>query len=477
MLAFSLMLSAQKKAATLPKSGNIKVDPKSNLIRNKVKHGERKSGRLNGKSDVDLINEKVEKSGIRQTSVAGIDVISKPSTKEVVNLKMFIRGGTGNFDLKQEGIEALTLTLLTDGLNSKYSKEEYFAKLEGTGTSLFAETQYDYSLLDLTCLKDDWSTALDLFDAAIFHPSFNEQDFERVRNQMIAAAQQTGADPDNYLRNAAMKHTFKGMNYEKLQEGTEESLNSISLEDVKEYYRKIIASNKIFFVLVGDVTAESLDAKLGSSLGKLQPFIDRGKLKEAPFQLTKNEYEITERDVETNYIRGYMMAPPVGSTDEFALRMAMSILRDRLFLEVRTKRNLSYAPNSFYPTSVVGNPYLAVYVTTIEPDTTIKVIKNEIQKLRTEGFSDKELRDRKQGWLTQHYMGQETNSAQGMTLGVAHLVGSWEQSLLTNDLVQRLTAKRLTEAFRKYTEHISWTYVGKGAQVDPKVMLAPFPQD
>ena len=167
------------------------------------------------------------------------------------------------------------------------------------------------------------------------------------------------------------------------------------------------------------------------------------------------------------------MAPSVGSSDEYAMRLAMSILSERLFLEVRTKRNLSYAPNAFFPSSVLVNPYLAVYVTTTEPDTTIKVIKNEIKTLRKKGFSSKEVLDKKAGWLTMYYMNQETNAAQANSLGLAHIAGSWERSLGMADEVQALTAKQLSDAFRKYTEFISWTYVGKKDAVDPKVMMAP----
>ncbi len=470
LLVFAMTANAQQKAATLKKDGPV-IKRSTNTM-TKMRHAEtgRTSGRL-GEYELGMA-KKIKESGITQSTIHDIDVIAKPSTKQVVSLRMYIRGGTANFPKQQEGIEALTMAMLTEGLTTKYSKEEYFGKLESTGTSLSADNQYDYSSMNLKCLKSDWDTAIDLFDAAVFYPDFREQDFERIRNQMIAAAQQSSADPDVFLRNAAMQHTFDGMNYAKLMEGTEESLKALSLQDVKDYYAKIIAKNKLFFVLVGDVETADLERQLGPSLSRLEPFIDRGQNEQA-MSLSKNEYKILEREFETNYIRGYMMAPPVGSADEYALRLGMSILSERLFLEVRTKRNLSYAPNAFYPTSVIGNPYLAVYVTTIEPDTTIKVIKQEIEKLRTRGFTDKEVLDKKGGWLTMHYMNQETNDAQASSLGLAHMASSWEKSLTMPEKVQALTAADLTKAFKKYTDYISWTYVGIKDDVDPKVLLAP----
>src|SRR5258707_15558352 len=57
--------------------------------------------------------------------------------------------------------------------------------------------------------------------------------------------------------------------------------------------------------------------------------------------------DVTTRELPTNYIQGMFSAPPITSPDIYPMRVASSLLRDRVFEEVRVKRNLSYAPDAF----------------------------------------------------------------------------------------------------------------------------------
>ena len=105
---------------------------------------------------------------------------------------------------------------------------------------------------------------------------------------------------------------------------------------------------------------------------------------------------VIDRDIETNYIRGYMNAPKMNSKEGVAMLLAMNILRSRLFVEIRTKRGLSYAPSAFYAQGIVYNPYNVIYVSTTDPAESIKVIVVEIDKLRTEGYTNEEIKNIKQ---------------------------------------------------------------------------------
>ena len=53
------------------------------------------------------------------------------------------------------------------------------------------------------------------------------------------------------------------------------------------------------------------------------------------------ELVVVERPLPTNYITGYFAAPTLTDPDYVAFRAATDILGDRLFEEVRTKRNMT----------------------------------------------------------------------------------------------------------------------------------------
>ena len=88
-----------------------------------------------------------------------------------------------------------------------------------------------------------------------------------------------------------------------------------------------------------------------------------------------------------------MSAPYANSKDGVAMQIAMSILGDRYFTELRTKRSLSYAPAAFYAMAAVNNPYSVIYISTTKPEESMQVMVDEINKIKKEGFLEDELRD------------------------------------------------------------------------------------
>jgi predicted Zn-dependent peptidase len=268
-----------------------------------------------------------------------------------------------------------------------------------------------------------------------------------------------------------MGNVFKGKNYEKIPQGTEESLQKISLESLKNYYTNLLGRKRIFLVVVGNINKEDLKSKVEASFAKLpegsSPVIEEQTIIVEPTNL------IEDRDIATNYIRGYMSAPKMNSKEGVAMMVAMRILSERLFIEIRTKRGLSYAPASFYANGIINSPYNAIYVSTIDPKQSIEVMVNEINKLRKDGFAPKELNDIQQSFLTNHYMGLETMASQSGNLGLAELKGNWKMAEEFANIVNDISLDDINNAIKKYTETISWTYLGKKDMINEGDFLQP----
>ena len=410
-------------------------------------------------------------SNVKEFNVNGINVILKHSPKEVVNAKLYIIGGTANYSLKNEGIENFAFNLVISGGTKTLDKIQFSSAVDEIGAIINTNSDYDFSTISLTCVNQFWDKSWQLYTDAIMNPSFNEEEYKLLKEQLITNAKQTNADPDNHLRNLAMSNVFKGKNYAKNPQGTEESLQNISLNNLSEYYNNLIGENRLFLVVAGNVSQEDITQKVSSSLAKLpqgtSPSFETATSISTPTNV------IEDKDIATNYIRGYMNAPKLNNKEGVSMMLAMQILRNRLWIEVRTKRGLSYAPSAFYATGIVNNPYSAIYVTTIEPKETIKVMVDEIDKIRGEGFSAKELTDMKQSYLTQHYMGLETMASQTGNLGVAELNGDWKMSQEFDKIVNDISLDDINSVVKKYAGTISWTYLGKKDMITENDFLQP----
>lgn len=399
----------------------------------------------------------------QEFDVKGLKVIYKSVPKEIVSARLFIQGGTANYALEQSGIEDFALQLAVTGGTKSKNKLEFSTALEKMSTTIAAGTNYDYGQISLRCVKQNWNQSWDLFADAILNPAFEEQQFQLLKDQLIAAAKQNDTDPDQSLLQEAMTNVFKGQNYEKNPNGSEETLSKLTLDELKNYYKNLVGKDRSFLVVVGDIDVEDLKKKVSSSLaqlpkGTLPSVEDRNMLSEI-------SNKITDRDIATNYIAGVMSAPTLASEDGTAMMIAMSILSERYFLELRTKRSLSYAPYSYYDNGKVSNPYNWIYISTTDPKQSIQVMVDEISKLKKEGFTQKELTNKKQKYLTQFYMGQETLSSQSQSLGTNELKGGWEMSENFTERVNAVTLEDINRVIDKYTDVISWTYLGKADMV------------
>ncbi len=119
----------------------------------------------------------------------------------------------------------------------------------------------------------------------------------------------------------------------------------------------------------------------------------------------------------TNYLAGYYSGPPATSDDYNAVRVAAAILSGRFFTEIRSKRNLSYAADAPFLERAIATG--GVYVTTVDPNASLQIMRTEISRLQTE-LIDRDGLDRLvEQFITEYFLKNETNADQASFLARA----------------------------------------------------------
>ncbi|HXH18534.1 MAG TPA: pitrilysin family protein [Chitinophagales bacterium] len=395
----------------------------------------------------------------KEFTAGGLKVIYQPSPKEVVSVRLFIDGGTANYPREKEGIEALALMTAVEGGTLQHDKTAFHTEAEKIGARFSSSSTYDYGTIDMTCLTMFFDKSWQLFSEAILTPAFDEKEFELIRDQAVAGARMSESDPDEHLRNLAMQHVFGGKNYSKIPDGTAESLQKLTVKDVKDYFFATVGKKRCFLVVVGNVKEEDLKKKVEATIARMPE--GTPAVREPKQYIKEPGVYREERDIATNYIRGLFTAPSLSEKESAAMRVAMNILQDKFFVELRTKRSLSYAPAAFYSAGVINSSYNVIYISTQDPAQSIAVMTDIINDTKKSGFTEKELKDTKAQFLTNYYMGLETSAAQSLSLGMAEIAGDWSMVHTLTERVNSLTVKDLNKVFSKYTNAIKWTYLGK----------------
>jgi predicted Zn-dependent peptidase len=406
-----------------------------------------------------------------ELEASGIKIIARESVKGTVSTRTFLRGGVNNYSFENQGIEELMLSMIAEGGPASTSKTEYQQQLESIGARISASTGYDYGNISLSSIKEYFYDAVQIYLEALSNPAFRQEDFDLIKNRMITNAKQAKTNPDAHLMDLAMGSTWEGTDYAKKPSGTIESLESLTLPLVQKYYTSVFSKQNIFMVLVGDVPQEKVTSMIeGSGMSKLP------EGKQANWFVVEDGVEsgltVEDRNIETNYITGVFSAPKKGTEESIHNALAMRILGMRFFEELRTKRSLSYAPSA-RSTGYIARPMNQVYISTTDPEQSLEVMIDLVNSVRTEGYEEKELEGTKQSFLTNYYMGQETNSSISMSLGVNEIQGSWKNMDRFTDRVLNTSLEDINMVISSYGEEINWSYLGKEEMVKPKYFKQP----
>ena len=408
------------------------------------------------------------KSNTEEIMVNGFKVLYKPTSNQIVSARLFIKGGTANYSKELEGVENIALDLVTTGGSATFSKDELNRLLDKMGSSIESNAGLDAANISMSCIQRNFNGTWAIFENIINAPLMPEEEFQKIKEAAISNVKQSISNPDAYLTEMAMTDAFANLNYDKKPGGSEESINKLSLELVKKHYEKIISKKQCFLVVIGKIDRNDLIEKVKKMTEKM-PEGNFVAPKTKLLSIAQSTIKVEDRKLATNYIRGIMNAPAYGTAETYAMQIAFGILADHLFDEIRTKRSLSYAPSAGYSTNV--NPYSNIYVSTTDPKQSVSVMIDELKKLKKEGFSEKEIKDQKSGYLTSYYMGLETNAAQTMGLGMAEVKGNWKNFNSFIENINKVNPKEVNTVFNKYIQGIRWSYLGDLSKVNSEIFL------
>lgn len=409
-------------------------------------------------------------NAVTKFDVAGIPVIHKPiSANEVVAVRLYIRGGAASLTPQNAGIESMMLAVADHG-TAKYNKDAFASLATQTGTNIGSESAMDYSVLTMQGVRQNWDKAWDLFSEAALNPTFPAAEVELVRGQLIDAAKRRSDDPDTYLTYLADSLFYSGHAYAVQPAGSEASLAAIKRDALAAWHKTRLTKENLLIVVVGNVPRADLTAKIQQAFGGLPATGGKARSVNALTSVTP-ELVSVKRDLPTNYITGYFAAPSLRDPDYTAFRAATDMLGDRLFEEVRTKRNMTYAVAAGLETRQANRG--RVYVTAIAPDTTMKVVFSTIKELQTGALDPARVAENANASLTNYLIGQETNMGQAAALGLWEISGGgWQNYNRFIDSYKRVTAADIQRVAKKYMQHGRFVLIGDPSKVTRSVLLA-----
>jgi len=381
---------------------------------------------------------------------------------------LFIKGGSTNITPETAGIESLMLNVSTEA-SKAYPREVLRKELARTATNLSYSAGRDYSALVMACTKQNFDDSWKMFTDVAINPSFVPEDVERVRGTVLNGLAAKEDAPDELLSDTVEKTIYAGHPYANDPDGTIDNIRRFTPADLAAYHKRVMQTSQLLLVIVGDVDAAQIEKLATASFGSLP----RGSYKRPdlpPLNFSKPTLDIANKAVETDYIEGTFAAPSLADPDYYPMRVAISILQTQVYQEIRTKRNLSYAPDAGLSTNAANNAY--IYVTTTKPNQAIPAMLEKIKDLRENEVAEDTIRQYGNFFLTTYYVGQETDAAQAGELARYELLGGgWRNSFAFIDRLRQVTPAQVKAVSQKYMKNIRFDLVGSPNGVDRSLFL------
>ncbi|MEL6838214.1 MAG: pitrilysin family protein [Pseudomonadota bacterium] len=340
------------------------------------------------------------------TSEGGINawVVEEPSIPFVA-LEIRFRG-SASLDLPgKRGATNLMTGLLEEG-SGDMSAQEFQTAREALAASYRFRAFDDTLSISAQFLTENKPEALALLRQALVDPTFEQSALDRVRAQVLSGIASDAKDPDTIAGATFDAAAFGDHPYGTAIDGTVESVNALTREDMFEAHRNALARDRVYVAVVGDITVDQVGPMLDELLGAL-PAEGTQLPEDVAFGL---EGGITVVDYDTPQSVAVFGHSGMKRDDEdfFAAFIINHVLgaggfESRLMTEVREKRGLTYGIGTalvpkFHSEMMIGR--VASSNQTIAQ--AIEVTRDEWRRMAEDGMSAEEL-DFAKTYLTGEY--------------------------------------------------------------------------
>lgn len=314
-----------------------------------------------------------------------------------VNIQIAIPCGHRFEDKSKAGIANIVAAML-DEATEKYSSEAISDELTKLGSSIDVIPGSYEMLINVSTLSKNLEATLKLLEEKMFHSKFDKDDFDRIKNDQIQTINDQSTKPTVIANNVYSKLLYGENSIMSLpQIGTSKTVESISLEDVKAYFKKYFSPNLATVVVVGDVNKEALLPKLGFLKNWASTNVIAPK-DEAKNTVSKTKIYLVNKDkAAQSEIRIGYLAMPYDATGDYFKSSIMNFMLGGAFnshinMNLREDKGWTYGARSGFQGSKFVGPFTAAAgVKADKSDSSVVEFIKEMRNYMNQGITEEEL--------------------------------------------------------------------------------------
>lgn len=381
----------------------------------------------------------------------------------------------------KEGLAMLMSSLLNEGAG-ELDSQAFLTRLDELAIRLGFTAGRDGLYGSVRTLAEKRQEAFDLLRLAVTQPRFDEEPIARMKQEILAGIKRDKTNPRRIASRQLFEQIFGEHPYARNVDGTIESLEALTAEDLRAFHKDVIARDNMKIAVVGAISAKELTELLDKTFADVPQASKEESIPQAQIP-AEGQLIVVERTQPQSVAT--FASPGIGRDDpDFFPAFVMNYIlggggfSSRLTDEVREKRGLAYG---IY-TSFQDYDYGQIFFGSVATDNariseTLEIIRTELSRMRDEGVTEQELADAKTYLTGSFPLRFDSNSKIANQLVSYQLTGRGIDYIDTrNDMVKAVTGEDIQHVAKRLLnpDALSIVVVGQPEGLTPdKTFKAP----
>jgi zinc protease len=332
----------------------------------------------------------------------GIKLIGTENTEvPVVTLNISIPGGhiTQANDLSKAGLAGMFADMMNEDTKN-YTAEKFSDELRRLGSTIRVNSATDEVSITVQSLKKNLPKTLELLQERLYNPNFTEAAFKRIQKQSIENLRQAKSQPAFVASSVINKINYGTDNILGVdQNGTEASLNNITLQDIQKYYDSYITSKGTRMVIVGDIKQSEILPQLSFMEKLTEKKVEMAVVNVQPKVASQSQIYLVDvpKAAQTEFRVGYATGLKYDATGEYYKATLMNYalggdFNSRLNLNLREDKGWTYgARSSFDGDELTGEFEFSSGIKAEATDSALAEVIKELKDYAENGIKEEEL--------------------------------------------------------------------------------------
>lgn len=391
----------------------------------------------------------------------------------LVYMSVTIEGGALQDKVALPGVANMVANVLPQGTKNK-TPEELEEEIELLGSSIQVSAGREEITMEGNMLSRNFEKTVSLMKEILLEPRWDSSEFALALSRNKNAIIQAEAQPTNIASSAFYRLVYGNDNILGYStRGTRESIDWISIKDLKAYYAKSFLPSLTSIHIAGNVSQEQVMAALETLSREWKGDIVQSDILKVPDPVIPEESVIFFADMPGSFqsviYAGY---PAIKRSDpdfikayfiNYRLGGAFTSILNQI---LREQKGFTYGASSSFREMKSTAPFVAA--TSVRSDATlesVKIIREEMEKYRN-GISEEDLQFVKNYLTRSNALRFETNDALAGMLATMSKYGLSDDYIKQEEaIIRNMTSEEANATIQKYIvpDRMYYVVVGDAA--------------